>query len=203
MNTRTAAAFGLAAPVLYGATVILGGALWPQYSHVADPISLLTSTEAPNTALMNALFVFYDVALLLFGLMWWRARPRTTHSANIAALAVAVVGLLGIVMYFFRQDAPGSPVTTQGVVHIALAAAMSILTMLAIFVCGRADWISRRSAALYSFVTVTLVFVSGGLAAASIAQHWPFGGLLERCTIGLFQVWVFVQAWRLATHRRL
>ncbi len=205
MNAKVAAAFGLAAPLLYGGAVILGGALWPHYSHLSDPISLLASAAAPDTVLMNALFAVYDIVLGLFGLLWWFVRRDAARAEQIAALAVAVVGFLGIVMAFFRQDAPGTPVSAAGTVHIALAAAMSLLTMLAIFLLGRADGRlpRRRGAALYSNITLAAVFVSGGLAAVSIAQHWSFGGVFERCTIELFQLWVYVLAGRLTNRRGL
>lgn len=205
MNAKTAAIFGLSAPLLYGGTVILGGVLWPEYSHLSDPISLLASAQAPNTQLVNLLFVAYNVLLFLFGLLWWLSRRSATRTSETAALALAVIGVLGIIMYFFRQDAPTSSMTLAGTTHIVLAACMSLLTMLAVFLRGHAEWrIPRqRGAAVYSFGSFAVILVSGGLAAASIAQHWAFGGLFERCTIGAFLLWVFVEAWRLATHRGL
>lgn len=205
MNAKIAAGFGLVAPVLYCATVILGGALWAHYSHVTDPISLLASAEAPDTALMNALFAVYDIALCVFGGMWWVARREATQAEQIAALAVGIVGFLGLIMFVFPQDTPGTSVSTGGAVHIVLAAMMSLLTMLAIFLIGRADgrFPRRRNAALYSYITLAVVFVSGGLTVASIAEHWSYGGLFERCTIGMFELWVFVQAWRLTIRRGL
>lgn len=205
MNPRTTAAFGLSAPLLYGGTVILGGVLWPDYSQLSDPISLLTSAQAPNTQLMNLLFVAYDILLFLFGLLWWLSRRSATHTSETAALALAVIGVLGILMYFFRQDVPGSPMTLAGTTHIVLAACMSLLTMLAIFLRGHAEWRipRRRGAAVFSYGSLAVVFISGGLAAVSIAQHWAFSGVFERCTIGMFLLWVFAEAWRLTTRRGL
>ena len=203
MNAKAAAVFGLLAPLLYGGTVIVGGALWPQYSHFSDPISLLVSDQAPNAVLMNLLFAAYDILLFLFGLFWWLSRQNATGTSEPSAIALALIGLLGLVTQFFRQDAPGSPMTEAGTIHILLAAAILLLTMLAIFFRGRAEWRipRRRGAAVYSFGSLALVIVSGALAAVSIAQQWTFGGLFERCTVGVFLLWVFVEAWRLATQR--
>jgi len=205
MTTKTAAAFGLSAPLLYGGTVILGGVLWPEYSQLSDPISLLASAQAPDTQLMNLLFATYDVFLFLFGLLWWLSRRSATRTSETAALALAMIGVLDIIMYFFRQETPGPAMTLASTTHIVLAAFMSLLTMLAIFLRGHAEWRipRRRGAAAYSFASLAVVFVSGVLTAAGIAQHWTFGGLFERCTIGAFLLWVFVEAWRLATHRGL
>lgn len=203
MSAKIAAAFGLSAPLLYGGTVIVGGMLWPAYSHLSDPISLLAAAQAPHAQLMNLLFVAYNILLLLFGVLWWLSRRSSTGTSEPAALMLAVIGVLGVIMYFFRQDASGSPVTPAGTIHIVLAAAMSLLTMLTILLRGRAEWrIPRqRGAALYSFGSLAVVLVSGGLAVVSIAQHWAFGGLFERGTIGAFMLWVFVEAWRLTMHR--
>jgi hypothetical protein len=51
-----------------------------------------------------------------------------------------------------------------------------------------------RAYALYSFISVTAVFLSGGLAAISVANQSSIGGLLERITIGGFLQWLFVIA---------
>jgi hypothetical protein len=77
---------------------------------------------------------------------------------------------------------------------------MSLITMLAILFRGLAEWRDprQRKAAAYSFASVLFVFVTGGLAAISIAQHWTIGGLIERLTIGGFLLWVFVEALLLA-----
>jgi hypothetical membrane protein len=44
---------GVLAPIIYVATVILGGLLRPGYSHVAEAISELVATGAPNRPLLN------------------------------------------------------------------------------------------------------------------------------------------------------
>jgi hypothetical protein len=51
-----------------------------------------------------------------------------------------------------------------------------------------------RGYSRYSFISLGVVFLSGGLAAASIASNSPAGGLIERITIGGFLQWVFVIA---------
>ena len=198
-KVRTSA-LGLAAPVVYGFTVVLGGALSPGYSHLRDPISLLESVGAPNAPLMHVLFAAYNVLLFSFGVGWRSGQSRSSRLAKLAAILLSMIGLLGLVMYFFPQDAIGTNVTPAGAVHIAIAGAMSLITMLAIFFRGLAEWRDprQRKAAAYSFSSVLLVFVTGGLAAMSIAGHWAYGGLLERFTIGGFLLWVFVEALLLA-----
>ena len=185
----------MAAPTIYAVSVVLGGVLWPEYSHLRDPISLLISAGAPNALAMNALFTAYNVLLFAFGLGWF-AQTGESRSGKLAAIALSAIGLLGLAMYFFPQDAAGSNITQAGIVHIILASAMSLLTMSAIFLRGRAEWrdLGRSRASVYSFASLFVVFVTGGLAAISISQHWAVGGLIERFTIGGFLLWVFVEA---------
>ena len=52
---------GLLAPVVYAATVILGGSLRPDYSHMAQPVSDLIASGTPNKALLDALFGIYNL----------------------------------------------------------------------------------------------------------------------------------------------
>ena len=200
MNRRTASAFGVTAPLLYAGAVILGGALWPQYSHLKDPISLLASDGAPDALMMNVLFAVYDIVLTLFGLTWWFAGRRSRRP--ISAVLLSVIGILGLLMFFFRQDASGTDMTTTGLVHIVLAAAMSLLTMVAILLRGRTELHGRPGAALFSFASLAVVFVTGGLAAMSIARHWSYGGVFERLTIGAFLLWVLVEAIMLANRAK-
>jgi len=47
MRIHPAMLAGVSAPLVYGATVALGGWLTPDYSHVASPISELITPGAP------------------------------------------------------------------------------------------------------------------------------------------------------------
>jgi hypothetical protein len=43
---------------------------------------------------------------------------------------------------------------------------------------------------------LAVVFLSGGLAATTIAHPSPFNGLIERITIGGFLQWLFVISYK-------
>ncbi len=51
-----------------------------------------------------------------------------------------------------------------------------------------------RNYGLYSFVSLAIVFVSGGVAASTIAHPGPANGLIEKVTIFGFIQWLFVIA---------
>ena len=94
------------APFVYIGAVILGGLLRPGYSHIAHAISELIATGAPNTALLNPLFTLYNILLATFGsglLRTVKTYPgeRGTHSGCWGALALVIVGILGVLMNVF------------------------------------------------------------------------------------------------------
>jgi len=65
MKNRILSICGALAPILYIMTMVLGGAIRPGYSHIAQAVSELIETGAPNKALLDALFIIYN---LLVGL---------------------------------------------------------------------------------------------------------------------------------------
>jgi hypothetical protein len=190
--------YSLLAPAgvaVYVVAVILGAALYPGYSHLADTISSLTNPTAPNLGLMNALFAVYNLCCLLFGIGWAADRGAGTRLTRATAIMISAAGLLGLVMYFFPQDPMGGDISARGSVHIAIAGAMSLLTMVLIVLRGLGELREpgSRGRAVYSFVSVGVVFVTGGCAAVGVAEGWAVGGLLERLTIGAFLQWLAVQ----------
>src|SRR4051794_40781004 len=207
MSRKYLLACGMLAALIYVGTVILGGLLRPDYSHVAHAISELIAAGAPNTALLNPLFTLYDLLLAAFGaglLLMIKASPeeRGNRNGTWGAFALIVAGMLGVLMnLFFPQDPGGPPVTVTGTVHVALAGVLSLGTMLAMLWSGL--WLRHlpglRAYWIYSLVSLAVVFASGGLGAAAIATSSPFLGLVERVTIGAFIQWVFVIALKLAT----
>ena len=46
----------------------------------------------------------------------------------------------------------------------------------------------------YSMISVAVIFLSGGLTAAALANQYPLFGLIERITIFTFILWVSVIA---------
>jgi len=60
MKNKVLMLCGILAPVVYVITVILGGFLWPGYSHVSQPVSDLIATGAPNKSLLDPACHFTD-----------------------------------------------------------------------------------------------------------------------------------------------
>ena len=189
---------GTTAALLYAGTVILGALIRPGYSHIADAISELVANGAPNRFLLSSLFLIYNLLLVAFGIGLFlevKDRSRGRRSGFIGSLALILVGLAGISMELaFPQDPGGTPATLAGMMHLVMAGVASLGTMAAIVFL--AFW-SRNFSALkyyvtYSWISVTIILISGGLSVAAMANDHPLFGLIERVTIGTFILWLFV-----------
>jgi hypothetical membrane protein len=199
MKCRLLAVCGIIAPLLYVFTVALGGILTPNYSHVSNAISELIETGAPYKMFLNPLFDVYNILIVLFaaGLCYARNVQRSFSAGVVLLAATGVAGLL--MTLFFPQDPRGTPLTFAGQMHIALAGVESALTILLVFLMGVAFRGDERwpRFSTYSFVTGVLIIITGVATALATAQGSGILGLLERCTIGVFLLWVFVVAVRL------
>jgi hypothetical membrane protein len=192
---------GILAPIAYIVVVVVGGLLRPGYSHIAQYVSELIETGVPNKAILDPLFAIYNILTIAFGIGLFlyirnvsENRRRTVGTAG--ALVLVLEGLVGFLTVFFPQDPIGSPATATGNMHIVLASLSSLTTMLAMLLVGL--WFrvipALRSYGLYSFISLGVVFISGGVAASTIAHPGPVNGLIERVTIFGFIQWLFVVA---------
>jgi len=195
---------GIFGPLVYVIAVILGGILNQDYNHVLQPISDLIASGAPNKALLDSLFAIYNLFVLLFGFALFHFVKTNNHNPRkklgvLGAIFLVAEGLFGLITLFVPEDIGGmhaTSISTTGILHIVFAGLSSLTTMLTILFMG--FWFrkgkSLQKYGLYSFISVGCIFVSGGLAAASIANGSWFGGLMERITIGCFMQWLFVVA---------
>ncbi len=204
MRQRILLLCGILAPLVYVATVVLGGLITPCYSQKSQAVSELTQSGAQNKFLLDPLFALYNLLTAAFGVglfMAVRARPSTEGRVigSVGALALVVEAVVGLVTIFFPQDPRGAVPTLTGSTHIVLASLSSLATIATILLMGL--WLRRisqvRRYSMYSFISVVIILISGGLAAWGIASDNPFGGIFERITIGAFLQWMFVMGLKL------
>jgi len=192
--------FGIISPLIYIGAVLIGGFLRSDYSHVYNAISELIMTDAPNKLLLDLMFTFYNLglAILGFGMFYYLESPRTNRMKS-ASLMLGVIGVLGLVMFFFSQDPRGGAVTLEGIIHIVLAGIMSLLTIIAVFVAGFSFGGEPKLKGLksYSLLSGVIIVVSGGLTAAFTANGSSYMGVFERLVIGTFIIWVLVLSLKL------
>ena len=190
-------ACGIAAPVLYGVAVIIGGIITPGYSHLAHDISGLIASYAPGKGVLDPIFVAYNILLMAFGVGLLSRFAEQAKGVGVAGAAIIIViGAFGLVLtILFPRDPIGAEQTFAGIMHIVFAGLMSIGTMTAVpLVALHLRKIGLRGYAVYSFITLAVVLVSGIWAVSAAATDSGVLGLAERITIGAFVLWVYVIA---------
>lgn len=192
---------GILAPIVYVVTVLLGGILSPGYNHIAQPVSDLIAAGSPNKSILDLLFALYNLLVIAFsiGLVQYvrsDQQNRRRVMGTVGAFFLLAQGIFGLLTLFFPEDMGGmsAGISRTGMMHIVFAGLSSITTMFTILLMGfwfqtSAHW---QKYGRYSFISVGVVLVSGGLAAASVATGSSYGGLVERITIGGFLQWLFV-----------
>jgi hypothetical protein len=189
---------GFAAATVYTGTVILGGLLRPDYSHISMAISELVADGAPNRSLLSSLFLLYNLLASAFGIGLFLKASHTSQGrlrGMIGSLALVVVGVAGLLMELaFPQEPGGTATTVAGTMHFVMAGVASLGIMVAVLLL--AFWFRNMPAlngyAVYSMISVAIIFVSGGLTVAALTNGHPFFGLMERITIFTFVLWLFV-----------
>jgi hypothetical membrane protein len=185
-------ACGLAAVLVYVATVTTGAAIRPGYSHVANAISELVERDAPRQTPLNLAFAVYNALSIAFGagLVGLGAGGWVVA----AGWLLIATGGSGILMSWFPMDPVGTRATARGIGHLVLAGVMSLATIAAILCFALGNAAGHPWLATFSWLALAVVAISGAVAAISAARRWPKMGLIERITIGGFLVWLAVVA---------
>ena len=188
-------ACGVLAPLLYAGTVAWGGTLFAGYDQLRDAISSLMQSGRIGAGPLVLLFALYNGLVVLFALAGLVATGRQAMWTAAFAVLLAT-GVSGGLILLFPMDPAGQPPTLPGIVHIVLSGLASLGSMGAMLLSALA--LRRRPAdgtlALFIGLDLVVVFASGLLAAIAAAGSWPLMGLLERVTIGAFQLWQLVAA---------
>jgi hypothetical protein len=193
---------GILAPIVYAATVILGKVLRRGYSHISNFVSELIISGAPNKRLLDPLFALYNLltAAFAWGILAWVGANSLSAGAlasgTWAGIVLLAEAVFGFVTVFFPQDPRGRSMTITGKMHILLAGLSSLATMAAMALLALCLGLQPGlgSLSLYSWISLAIVFLSGGMTAAMTAKNSPLLGLLERITIGGFLQWMLVIA---------
>ena len=187
---------GIIAPILYLLMVIIGGALSPGYSHIAETVSELLVAGAPNKPLLNTLLITDYVLGILFPIGLHRG-INGGKGSKVGPVFLIIVSVVCLFTVFFPQDPGGEPVTLAGTVHVVLIIPMVILSLGAFL----AFWRRLKSDSLwsgydrYSLVTFIIAIPLGVISAFSLNS--PYIGLLERISVTVILQWGFVMAIKL------
>ena len=179
---------GILTVAIYLLTVTLGTILTPGYSNISKDISQLTGSGAVARDVLNPLFLLYNIGVVWFGLTLLSRSQKLLP--RLASIMVAIIGILGALIWLFPINLRGTAATPEGTVHIIIVSIVSLLTVAATLMF----WISfRKSKAMRQFAIISLAasllfFVSGPFAGILVTS--PYAGLFERIPIGTFLLWI-------------
>lgn len=197
MLRKTLVSCGIAAPVLYVVTAIVGAAMRPNdYSHITNAISELLSNGAPNKAILDVVFNIYNALLLAFAIGAYSAIRNFPRISKIAMGILISIQVLSFSWGFFPMDPLGAEATFAGTMHNVLGGVVALATIVMPLLTGlgirHLEGFNRY--AVYSFITSAIIFVSGLTGVILAGQGIQLFGLFERITIGAYEVWIFVTA---------
>ena len=192
---------GMLFPIVYIIMTILGGALRPGYSHIADTVSELLSPGAPNKPLLMVFQITHALMGSLFGtglLLFVRSSDHNTTLGRIGAWMIIAVGVATIGTAIFPQDAAGAAATLAGKLHGILVFGVLVpFTIISTLLIG--IWLKQAGIfpwfRTYSFITIAASILLAGLAGATLDT--PFMGLTERLGVLAGFQWTFVLALKL------
>jgi hypothetical protein len=204
VNQRFLSLCGLIAPLLFVFMTILGAAIRPGYSHLADTVSELFSPGSPNKPLLDTLHTIYAALFTLFGigiLQYVRGSGKSTWIGIMGAALYIAAGVVSVATAtIYPQDPWDSPPTFPGQMHITLTGVVGLLSMLSMLLLGL--WFIRTGIfpafGIYSFITVGIVGLSVRFFFANMGT--PLMGLTERITILPGFLWTFILAVWMFSH---
>jgi hypothetical protein len=198
MNQRNLALCGLIAPPLLIFMTILGGAMRPGYSYIADTMSELLSPGSPNRLLLVVLFTTYALLMALFGigiLLFVRRSARSAWIGSLGAWTFVAAGIVNLATAtVFPQDPWGSAPTLAGEMHMSLSGVIGVLQLFSMVNLGIWFGFNGKSTrlAVYSLGTAGAVVLSTAFFIAMVGT--PLMGLAERIPILIGLLWTFVLA---------
>ena len=201
MNQKLFYICGLLVPFVYVSLYVVGGALRPGYSQIADSVSELLSPEAPNKPLLDVINFAFALLYTGFGIGVFKfvlGSEQSTLVGRIGAGLIIAIGVATIGSTIFPQDPSGAPATFPGIMHLVFVFGVQIpgailSTLLIGFWMNQVDIFPGF--AVYSFISAGLIILSGVLAGPTMGG--PYMGLVERISALAVHQWVFVFAWKL------
>ncbi len=169
---------------------VIGGAMYPGYSHASQFISELGAAGAPHAGLVNmAGFLPAGILICAFALLAWKALPRS-GATTVGLLGIALFGFGYLVAVAFPCDVgcrPSQPSLSQ-VVHnmLGLAGYLSAPLALALLGWQARSWPGASLLSLLGFAGAVGAFI--GLALLS--PEFAYVGIAQRVLEASVLTWV-------------
>lgn len=187
---------GALSVAVYLAHVVLGGLLWPEYSHIRQMISDLTGDGAPNAAMLRVFTTIYGVLACIFSvslLMSFRAL-QVRRAARIGAVLLIIMEVSSLVGYGLFPLSESAEMNVQNVGHIVVTAVVVLTTVTCGFfiAAGLLKTDGFKKLGVFMLVCSCVMVVAGLMTPVTMATGWPIGGLVERINILTLQLWILV-----------
>ncbi len=198
---------GIFGPLVFLLNDIIGGIVTPNYSYIENSISDLTKAGTQDTYLLGSILLFIAAIMgILFGIaIISHYKFKISKLIFLGGFLLIIVGVINsLTGTIFPQDIIGGEVTFPGTMHVILVGFLVILSIPALLMIGiglnrEKQWKSFR---LYTFITVLVTIIFGGVSAYAIANDIGFMGLFERIPAYVIQLWTVVLAYRFITEYR-
>jgi hypothetical protein len=188
MSARTPVPLAVGSLVLV-VTVVVAGALTPDYDHRYDTVSRLASPGQPYAAVVRGTIVAVGALVLARA---WVCRTVAAPGSPVVDRLVAAAGSAMVVAGIAPKDPPGVASTPASELHVA--AAVCGVAALAVAMAHTA-WRARRPAERRGSVAA-LALVAGLGATFPLAWGTAAYGLLQRAVLATALTWLVAVTWR-------
>ncbi len=193
---------GIFGPIAYLLNDIIGGIVTPNYSYITNSVSDLTKAGTHDTYLLGSILLLISSLMgVAFGI-GIMSHYRYKHS-KLIFLGGLLLAITGIFTTFtgtiFPQDTIGGEVTFPGTMHLVLVGISAILVFPTLLMIGTGLYREKqwKSFRLYTFISVLIIFIFGGLSAIVIMNGIELMGLFQRIFVYTLQIWNVVLAYLL------
>jgi len=195
---------GIFGPIAYLLNDIIGGFVTPNYSYIQNTISDLTKAGTQDTYLLGSILLLISALMgITFGIgIISHYQYRHGKLIFFGGSLLTIMGIFNIfTATIFPQDPIGGELTFPGTMHLILVGISALLLFPALLMIGiglyrEKQWKPFRQ---YTFISVLIIFISGGLSVIVIVNGIALLGLVERISIYTFQIWSVVLAYKLIT----
>ena len=203
-STKVLLICGIFAPILYISTDIFLGLISPGYSFNSQAISELSAIGAPTRLSWIVMTFIFNPLLTAFGFGVLKA-AKEKRSLHITGILLTIWGFLGFVWLFFPMHQRGEIGSTTDTMHLVMAGVTVFLLTLFI---GLGSATNGKKFRLYSILTILVMLFFGamtGQQAPRVAAQLPtpWMGIMERISVYLPMIWVFVLATTLLRVKKL
>ena len=195
---------GIFGPIVFLLNDIIGGFVTPNYSYIENTISDLTKAGTQDTYLLGSFLLFIAAIIgIIFGIgIISHYKFKISKLIFLGGLILIIIGIINsLTGTIFPQDTIGGEVTFPGTMHVILVGIIVILTIPALLMIGTGLYRERqwKSFRLYTFISVLVTIIFGGLSAYVIANEIGLMGLFERIPAYVILLWTVVLAYKLIT----